>query len=119
MKTYSDRELLNLAAVGDGTYLYRWDIVYDETSADGLQWSAEAVVVSTPLSANGLIEAVISETWPSNREQKLVNEYNAAALGTSNGEVAERAKEAYTSFLRERAELKAQVERDCEMLNIK
>jgi hypothetical protein len=119
MKTYSDRELLSLAAVGDGTYLYRWDIVYDETSADGLQWSAEEVVVPTPLSANGIIEAVISETWPSNREQKLVNEYNAAVLGISNGEEAERAKEAYSTFLRERAELKAQVERDCEMLNIK
>lgn len=111
--------MLSLAAVGDGTYLYRWDIVYDETLADGLQWSAEEVVVPTPLSTNGIIEAVISETWPSNKEQKFVNEYNAAVLGISNGEDAERAKEAYTSFLRERAELKAQVERDCGMLNIK
>lgn len=110
--------MLSLAAVGDGTYLYRWNIVNDENSADGLQWSAEEVVVPTPLSANGIIEAVISETWPNNKEQKLVNEYNAAVLGISNGEEAERAKEAYTSFLRERAELKARVEADCKEYNI-
>lgn len=121
MRTYSNTPLNRIEPVGDGSYFYRWNIVENKVSEElaGMRWSADEVVVSPPITSNTILESVIGAMWPTNYEQKLVNEYNAAMLGISNGEEAERAKEAYASFLRERAELKAQVERDCEMLNIK
>ena len=69
------------------------------------------------LSSNKITETVITEKWDNNREQKLVNEFNAANLGMIGGaKSSEEAKakiEAYKAYLSERATLKAQVDADC------
>ena len=128
VQSYDKPEVL--VKITDDIYRYRWDIHKEERILDystdaetivvnDVQWVANEVELLAPLSANKIIESAITKTWSNSQEQKLVNEYNAAMLGISNGEEAERAKEAYSAFLRERAELKAQVERDCEMLKIK
>lgn len=120
MRTYSDRKMSVLEPVGDGTMLYRWDIVEHEVTDElsGMRWSANEVAVSPPITANTILESVIGAMWPTNYEQKLINEYNAAILGISDGEVADRSREAYITFLSERAELKARVEADCKEYNI-
>jgi hypothetical protein len=86
------------------------------------KWQCEEVTVWAPLTANKIVKTVISSKWDSDREQKLVNEYNAAQLGLYGGsKTSDEAKakiQAYKDFLEARAALKAQVEEDCEELGI-
>ena len=112
-------------AVGNGSYIYRWNI--QEVSAPAIseldgeqrtQWQCDEVIVWPPVSSNRITEAVVSHLWPSNYEQKLVNEYNAAKLGVYSGEEAEAKIARYTDFLTERASIKAQIDNDCAELGI-
>ena len=123
MKTHSDHELPRLEAVGNGSYLYRWDIhteVQEQPSEDGegvttrLVWVAEEVTVWMPLTPNRITAAVITEAFPADYEQKLLNEYNAANLGMiPDKEETEKRRQAYTDFLRRRAELKKEIDDFC------
>ena len=123
MKTQSDQELKRLEAVGNGSYLYRWDIhseVQEQPSEDGegvttrLVWVAEEVTVWMPLTPNRITAAVITEAFPADYEQKLLNEYNAANLGMiPDKEETEKRRQAYTDFLRRRAALKKEIDAFC------
>ena len=123
MKTQSDHELSRLEAVGSGSYLYRWDIhaeKQEQPSEDGegvttrLVWVAEEVTVWMPLTPNRITSAVITEAFPADYEQKLLNEYNAANLGMiPDREETEKRRQAYTDFLRRRAELKNEIDAFC------
>ena len=123
MKTQSDHELQRLEAVGNGSYLYRWDIhseVQEQPSEDGegvitrTVCVAEEVTVWMPLTPNRITAAVITEAFPADYEQKLLNEYNAANLGMiPDKEETEKRRQAYTDFLRRRAELKAEIDAFC------
>ena len=123
MKTQSDQEIKRLEAVGNGSYLYRWDIhteVQEQPSEDGegvttrLVWVAEEVTVWMPLTPNRITSAVITEAFPSDYEQKLLNEYNAANLGMiPDAAETEKRRQAYTDFLRRRAELKKEIDDFC------
>ena len=123
---YYDMKPSKYEAVGNGSYIYRWNIgeVSAPESSDGeqrTQWQCEEVIVWPPVSSNKITEAVVSHLWPSNYEQKLINEYNAANLGVygSAGSAAASAKIAkYTEFLRARAAIKAQIDADCAELGI-
>lgn len=130
---FYDNKPSKLEAVGNGSYLYRWNIQEvmpereekKETAAeDGTevqaenapQFSCEEVSVWEPLTSNKITEAVITSKWDANYEQKLVNEYNAAQLGLYGAKTSEEAKahiKAYTDYLTERAALKTQVDADC------
>lgn len=114
-------------AVGNGSYLYRWDIkevqqpANDESEEAVTKWQCEEVVVWNPMTANKITEAVISSKWESNYEQKLVNEYNAAKLGIYGSTTSEEAKariQAYKDFLQARTNIKVQVDADCAELGI-
>lgn len=123
MKTYSGHELQRLEAVGNGSYLYRWDIhteLQEQPSEDGegvttrTVWVAEEVTVWMPLTPNRITAAVITEAFPSDYEQKLLNEYNAANLGMiPDKDETEKRRQAYTDFLRRRAELKKEIDAFC------
>lgn len=132
---FYDNKPSTLEAVGNGSYLYRWNIQEvtpesEETaSEDGTevltvtasQFSCEEVTVWEPLSSNKITEAVITSKWDANYEQKLVNEYNAAQLGLYGSKTSAEAKariQAYTDYLKERAALKTQVDADCSELGI-
>lgn len=135
-RAFYDEMPSTLEAVGNGSYLYRWDIQEEakpaaELSAadgeianaqeSGTQYSCLEVVVWSPVSSNAILEAVISAMWPNNREQKLINDYNAAQLGcfgSKTGEKAQSAINAYKAFLTRRDSIKSQVDADCEELNI-
>lgn len=136
MIAFYDNQPTKLEAVGNGSYVYRFNIqkVEKQATADTdetavfaespvqEQWKCEEVTVWSPLSSNKITEAVITGKWDNNQEQKLVNEFNAANLGMIGGaKTSEDAKakiEAYKSYLSERAALKAQVDADCLELGI-
>ena len=140
MTAFYDNKPSTLEAVGNGSFLYRWDIqeaasesnsqtTAAEDGSEGettteeqrTQWQCEEAVVWSPLTANKITEAVIATKWDGNYEQKLVNEYNGAQLGVYGSKTSEEAKariQAYTDFLQERYALKTQVDKDCEELGI-
>ncbi len=110
-----------IEAVGNGSYLYRYNIVEVEAPAQEgeetrTQWQCDEAVVWAPLTSNAVTEAVLSQRWPNNYEQKLVNEYNAAILGVYGAKTSDTAKAKiakYTTFLTERDALKTQIDADC------
>lgn len=135
MVAFYDLKPSKLEAVGNGSYLYRWNIQevtpesVEQTSEDGTeaqtekasQFSCEEVTVWAPLTSNKITEAVITSKWDANYEQKLVNEYNAAQLGLYGTKTSDEAKariKAYTDYLTERAALKTQVDADCAEFDI-
>jgi len=124
MKAFYDSKPSTLEAVGNGSYLYRYgikeaEVETPETEESRTQWECEEVTVRPPLTSNRITEAVITDRWDGNYEQKLVNEYNAAKLGMYADETeAEARVTKYTDYLTERAALKGQVDTDCAALNI-
>ena len=124
MKAFYSQKPKVLEAVGNGSYLYRYNITEEQTEAteqteQQTQWSCEEVTVWAPLSANKITEKVLTEKWDNNYEQKLVNEYNAAVMGMLSEDVAQKRKDAYMTFLQERAELKNIVDNDCKEMGIR
>ena len=128
---FYDNEPSKLEAVGNGSYLYRFNIEEQTTerqSEDGettethTQWECDEVTVYEPLTANKITEAVIASICPASHEQKLVNEYNAANLGLVGGsKTSDEAKQriaAYKEFLEYRNTLKNKVDEDCAELGI-
>lgn len=124
MQAFYDKKPSVYEAVGNGSYIYRWDITEVEQPAreDGgepsTQWRCQEVTVWTPVSSNRITEAVIGELWDSNHEQKLVNEYNAAQLGVYDEATAAGKVAAYKAFLTARNAVKQQVDADCAELGI-
>lgn len=123
MRAIYDNQPKVLGALGNGSYRYRWNIseVEMEMGHDEVakKWQCEEVTVWPTLTANKITQAVIAELWPSDYEQKLVNEYNAAQLGVYDEDTATKKIEQYRTFLVERNRIKAQVDKDCEALGIR
>lgn len=121
---FYDKKPSNYEAVGNGSFIYRWNIqevpapAHSEENAERTQWQCKEVTVWAPVTSDKITEAVVSHIWPSNYEQKLVNEYNAANLGVYSGEEAQAKIARYTDFLTERASIKAQIDNDCAELGI-
>ena len=137
MKAYYDEKPSVISEVGNGSILYRYGITEVETTqgqsqtdtdateeqtATKKQFACQEVVVWSPITSNRITEAVITNRWDSNYEQKLINEFNAAQLGLLGGakssDEAKACIAAYTDYLTERAALKAQVDADCVTLGI-
>lgn len=132
MANYDEKPSI-LEAVGNGSFLYRFNIeentaeIYaegmDEPVSTRTSWDCDEVVVWSPLTSNKITEAVISTICPASHEQKLVNEFNAATLGLVGGsKTSEEAKQrisAYKEFLEYRAALKERVDADCAALGIR
>ena len=128
---YYDSKPSKLEAVGNGSYLYRFNIEEvvpeliegEEQQERTSQWKCDEVTVWSPLTSNKITEAVIATICPASHEQKLVNEFNAANLGMIGaGTTSDEAKLAiakYKEFLNNRQALKTQVDEDCEELGIR
>ena len=124
MKAYYSQKPSKIEAVGNGSYLYRYNITEEQIEAteqteQQTQWTCEEVTVWAPLSANKITEKVLTERWGNNYEQKLVNEYNSAQMGLLSEEEAQTRIEAYKTFLQERTILKTQIDNDCKEMGIK
>ena len=116
-----------MSAVGNGSYLYRFNINEIEVPAqtEGEEptkaWQYEEVTVWPPVTPNKITEAVITSKWDNNYGQKLVNDYNAVKLGVYGSATLTKAKEkvdAYIAYLNERKALKEQIDADCAELGI-
>ena len=123
MRAYYDLKPAKLYRLKQGVCRYVYDIEkHTVDNGDGVQpmtqWSGEEVEVAEPLTSNRITQAVIAARWDADYEQKLINEYNAAKLGLYDDDTAAAKIDAYEAFLRERAELKAQIDADCEELGI-
>lgn len=125
MQAFYDSKPSKYEAVGNGSYLYRYNIqevkqpVTEEGEEAHKQWQCEEVTVWSPVSSNKITQAVIVNEWDSDYEQKLVNEYNGVQLGVYTGEEAEAIIAKYKAFLTERAELKKTIDEDCAELDIR
>lgn len=126
MANYSEKPSI-YEAVGNGSFLYRWNIEEIQVPENGdsettvSKWQCEEVTIWSPVTANKVMEAVITTKWDNNYEQKLVNDYNAAKLGVYGLTTSTEAKEkvaAYTAYLNERKALKEQINHDCAEIGI-
>lgn len=100
------------------TLIYRWDIREFQMPTDNgepyVDYSAYVVRINAPFSQNKLIEAVMTAQYGNDFENKLINEYNAAMMDIYTDPDEKAAKiQRYTDFLRDRAALKADIERVC------
>lgn len=123
MRAYYDLKPAKVYRLKQGVCRYVYDIEkHTVDNGDGMQqmtqWSGEEVEVAEPLTSNRITQAVIAARWDADYEQKLINEYNAAKLGLYDDDTAAAKIDAYEAFLRERAEIKAQIDADCEELGI-
>jgi len=108
---------------GKGGFVYNYGIqeVTEEVTVEPAEEEEEphtatvtkyrhnSVVMTAPKTQNHIIETLLTAKYPANREQKLLNDYNAAKekiLPTS-------AKDGYLDFLAEKKAIKEMVEADC------
>lgn len=108
---------------GKGGFVYNFDIstFTEEVTVEPAEEEEEphtatvtkyrhsSLVMDAPRTQNHIIETLLTERFPANREQKLLNDYNAAKekiLPTS-------AKDGYLVFLEEKKRIKEMVESDC------
>lgn len=114
---------------GHGTILYNHNIVEvdvvkdemggitvtdDPKTATGKMYRYDSLRVEYPTTADNIFSTLLSAKYPANKESKLVNEYQSAALGL----LPETYKEPYEAFLRDRLAIREMVDSDCSALNI-
>ena len=96
-----------------GTTLYNhnqhWIEVEQEDGTKAKQNEYNSLRVDFPVNSNTILETLITEMYPQNIEQKLLNDYNAANAGIEDKEKAQP----YIDFLGTRKSLRAMVEADC------
>ena len=90
------------------------EIVTDQAEATGVRFQYDSLRVEYPTTRNNILATLINAKYDGNTENKLVNDYNAAQTGILDASAAEP----YLAFLRDRQAIKAQVDADCEPLNI-
>lgn len=118
-----------LEANGNGSYTYRWGIqeVQVENHLGGsdnseqmeventTKWTCNEVIVWGMVTNDKLKKAVITHLWDSDKEAKIINDYNAAQLGI----LTERsATDGYKEYLKQRKAIKEMIDNDCKELNI-
>lgn len=125
MRQYTTTEPKKLEAIDSVSYRYNYHIekqtvISGQDGEEQTQWASDYVTVWVPLSANKLLQAVISDRWPADVEQKLRNEYDSAELGLYGDDpaVAAEKQKAYTKFLTDRIEQKELTEADAKELGI-
>lgn len=117
MTAFYDNKPSVLEAVGNGSFLYRYNIeevvpeLTDENAGEEKvsQWKCEEVTVWAPVSTNKVIEAVIREKYSASAELALVNKFNAYQQGL---DVDASAVSEYTDYLTFVAGVKRQARTD-------
>ena len=124
MKTYSDSKPEVFEPVGDGGFRYNYnireievdrvDIIDDEneTNIKQTQWEYDNVIIYLPINKDKITRAVITNTWNSDYENKLINDYNEISLGNLTEEEIDKRTNNYITFLQERKRLKEMIDKD-------
>lgn len=122
MKTYSDNKPKVFEPIGDGGFRYnynikeievdRLDIIDNKSITKQTQWEYDNVIIYPPIDKDKITRAVITNTWDSDYENKLINDYNAISLGVFSEQEANEKLERYREFLNQRKELKEMINQD-------
>lgn len=122
MKTYSDNKPKVFEPIGDGGFRYnynikeievdRLDIIGNKSIVKQTQWEYDNVIFYPPIDKDKITRAVITNTWNSDYENKLINDYNAISLGVFSEQEANEKLERYREFLNQRKELKEMINQD-------
>lgn len=114
---------------GQGTFLYNHniqevlvvesemggvEITTDPDKATGTMYQYDSVRVEYPRTADHIFGTLLQAKYPTDRESKLVNEYQSAELGILSPDH----KVGYENFLRDRKAIREMVNADCNTLNI-
>ena len=108
---------------GKGGFVYNFDIepFQDEVTVEPAEEEEEphaatvtkyrhsSLVMTAPKTQNHILETLLTKLVPANREQKLLNDYNAAKEKI----LPASAKDGYLEFLAEKKRTKEMVEADC------
>jgi hypothetical protein len=117
MQAFYDSKPPYLEAVGNGSYVYRFNIeevvpeLTDENAGEekASQWKCEEVTIWKPVTSDKVIEAVIRAKYTASAELALVNKFNAYQQGL---DVEAGIVEEYTEYLSFVANVKRQVRKD-------
>lgn len=117
MTAFYDNKPSVLEAVGNGSFLYRYNIeeivpeLADENAGEekASQWKCEEVTVWAPVSSDKVIEAVIRAKYSASAELALVNKFNSYQQGL---DVDASVVSEYTEYLSFVAGVKRQVRTD-------
>lgn len=117
MIAFYDNQPTKLEAVGNGSYVYRFNIeelvpVLTEENAEEKkvsQWKCDEIIVWSPMTSEKVINAVIRSKYSTEQELSLVNKFNAYQQGL---DVASDIVAEYTSYLSFVAEVKRTVRKD-------
>lgn len=128
MKTRSDNKPEVFEAIGDGGFRYnynireievdRFDIIDNEnkTNIKETQWECDNVIIYSPIDKDKITKSVITNTWNTNYENKLINDYNEISLGNLTEEEINKRTNNYITFLQERKRLKEMIDNDWEII---
>lgn len=113
-RAYYDTKPPKLEAVGNGNYLYRWDIQEETVEREEgveptVQWSCKETTVKGEPGYGKCVKAVIRETYTADEEFAMINKYNAYKAGIITDE---NIVEEYEGYLREVVSIKERVKRD-------
>ena len=126
MKTYSDNKPKVFEPIGDGGFRYnynikevevdRLDIIDNKSIAKQTQLEYDSVIIYLPINKDKITRAVITNTWDSDYENKLINDYNEISLGNLTKEEIDKRTNNYITFLQERKRLKEMIDNDWEII---
>ena len=126
MKTYSNNKPKVFESIGNGGFRYnynikeievdRFDIVDNKSIVKQTQWEYDNVIIYLPIDKDKITRAVITNTWNSDYENKLINDYNEISLGNLTEEEINKRTNNYITFLQERKRLKEMIDNDWEII---
>lgn len=114
---------------GQGSFLYNHNIkevsviknenggivvTTDTKEATGKMFQYDSVRCEYPKTADNIFATLLTAKYPTQRESKLVNEYQSAVLGLMD----ESSKQPYMAFLADRLAVRTAVDADCVTNNI-
>lgn len=107
---------------GHGTILYNHNIEEVQEESDGqaakMVFRYDSLRVEYPITVNNITRTLLDARYPSDVQQKLLNDYQAATLDILDEDEADEAIDAYKAFLADRKAIKAMVKADCAANNI-
>ena len=125
-RAYYDTKPLKLEAVGNGNYLYRWDIQEEEvqhemmqegkeepvSSVKKVQYSCREVTIHGKPEYGKCVEAVIRSDYSAEAELALINQFNAYQQGVLSDAGVVSEYEEYIAFV---SSVKSMVKEDLEI----
>ena len=126
MKTYSNNKPKVFESIGDGGFRYnynikeievdRFDIIDNKSIVKQTQWEYDNIIIYLPIDKDKITKVVITNTWNSDYENKLINDYNEISLGNLTEEEIDKRTNKYIAFLQERKRLKEMIDNDWETI---